>query len=165
MLFCYYYTNYCYYYKIFGKAISAIERFFVIGIMEEFNTSVELLFRRLNIPDKIPPIPKERPKLEVNNRTMKAAIIFSNSILMKRAAILNMYDIQLYRYGTFHLYFPFFFNSLIYYCYFSFLFIIWLLIYLFVGLFLHSRRAVLHNPVPLSWFGCESEQERPSELL
>ena len=89
--------------QIYGKALAAVERFYVIGIMEEFNTTVELLYRRLNLTSKMPKVVnKERPKLDM--KVEKATVIYSNSVLLKRAAVLNMFDIQLYRYGKNELY-------------------------------------------------------------
>lgn len=109
---------------MYGKAIQAMERFFVVGIMEEFNTSghhnyivfmskrnmnknaklchnvVELAFTRLQasrIP-KSEEIPRER--LAAQKRQHRKEVILSNSDLIKRAAINNLYDIQLYRFGV-----------------------------------------------------------------
>ena len=85
---------------MYGKAIQAIERFYVVGVMEEFNISVELAFKRLQA-DRIPTadeIPKEREA--VMRRRNRKEIILSNSNLIKRAAMNNLYDIQLYRFGV-----------------------------------------------------------------
>ena len=92
---------YCFDVKIYGKAIQAMERFYVVGIMEEFNISVELTFKRLQA-DRIPTsdeIPREREA--VLRRKRRKEIILSNSNLIRRAAMNNLYDIQLYRFGVY----------------------------------------------------------------
>ncbi len=84
---------------MFKRAKEAIDRITVVGIMETYNISVELIFRKLAAPVQVagnlPNYRQSKP-----NYRLRADVVFSNSILMKRAAVLNMYDIQLYRYGT-----------------------------------------------------------------
>jgi hypothetical protein len=85
---------------VYGRAVQAMERFFVVGVMEEFNISVELTFKRLRAA-RIPTsdeIPREREA--VRNRRQRKEIILSNSNLIQRAAVNNLYDIQLYRFGV-----------------------------------------------------------------
>lgn len=80
--------------------MQAMERFYVVGVLEEFNVSVEMTFRRLQA-NRIPTedeIPKEREA--VMKRRKRKDIILSNSNLIKRAVELNLYDINLYRFGT-----------------------------------------------------------------
>lgn len=89
--------------EVFEKAVDTIDRFFFIGLQEEFDLSAVLLSRELGLDDRNVTVVKEREQQGMKQIKAKKAEITSNSSLMARVREVNDYDIRLYKLGKFFL--------------------------------------------------------------
>lgn len=85
---------------VFQKACDTIDRFFFVGLQEEFDLSAVLLARELGLNDRNVSVVKEREQQGMKQIKVKKAEITSNATLMQRVREVNDYDIRLYKLGT-----------------------------------------------------------------
>lgn len=84
---------------VFQKASDTIDRFFFVGLQEEFDVSALLLARELGLNDRNVSVVKEREQQGMKQIKLKKAEITSNATLMHRVREVNDYDIRLYKLG------------------------------------------------------------------
>lgn len=87
--------------EIFQKAVDTIDRFYFVGLQEEFDVSAILLARELGLNDHNVTVVKEREQQGMKQIKIKKAEITSNDNLMSRLRQVNDYDIQIYKLGMF----------------------------------------------------------------
>jgi hypothetical protein len=81
--------------KVYESAVEALNKFFFVGLQEQYELSVELLAAELNLGYTIP-VKNERENSKGGRVSKNKQVIKNNKLLMDRAAQTNSYDVQLY---------------------------------------------------------------------
>lgn len=83
--------------EMFQKAADNINRFFFVGLQEEFDVSAVLLAREIGLKDSNVTVVKEREQQGMKQIKLKKAEITSNATLMARVREVNNYDLRLFK--------------------------------------------------------------------
>ena len=84
--------------QVFTRAKDAIDGIFFVGIQEAYDISVEVLLREFKMDHLNITVIKERDQSNAGIAAKKKQLK-DNKPLMERAAIVNKFDIELYKYG------------------------------------------------------------------
>lgn len=87
--------------EVFQKAADNINRFFFVGLQEEFDVSAVLLAREIGLKDSNVTVVKEREQQGMKQIKLKKSEITSNATLMARVREVNNYDLRLFKLGMF----------------------------------------------------------------
>ncbi len=88
--------------EVYDKAVSAVNRFFFIGLQEEFEVSAKALIRLMGVPtNKWSEFSLVNEREQGSNKQIKKQKqeILENDELMDKVREFNSYDIQLYKIG------------------------------------------------------------------
>lgn len=83
--------------QVYQNAVETIDRFFFIGLQEEFKISTSILVRKMHADEQNISIVKERDQQNLKQIKQQKSQIMSNSSLMQRVREVNSYDLQLYQ--------------------------------------------------------------------
>lgn len=79
------------------KAKAAVDKLFFVGLQEVYDLSVDMLLREFQIKLDIK-LPKERSESSKGVKEGKKQILADKN-LIKKARLVNAFDVRLYRYG------------------------------------------------------------------
>ena len=85
--------------QIFDLAVDALNHIFFVGLQEEYDVSVKVLLQEFNI-EITTTISKERDQQRSKSQTRNKAALKKNKRTVRRAEIVNSYDMQLYELGS-----------------------------------------------------------------
>lgn len=84
---------------MFDLAVDALDHIFFIGIQEEYEISVKVMLKELDITVETE-VKKERDQQNSKSLTRQKAAIKANLPILERMRVVNSWDMQLYQIGN-----------------------------------------------------------------